>query len=77
MEVELKAPITHFAAKKPGSDKNSHFRRVLVKVSRNEPCPCGSDIKFKACHKTDEALIVMVRERYQQEAKAKEMANTI
>jgi preprotein translocase subunit SecA len=25
-------------------------RNVLPKVGRNEPCPCGSDKKYKACH---------------------------
>jgi hypothetical protein len=77
MEVQLKAPSTHYAAKKPGEDKNSHFRRILVKVGRNELCPCGSGIKFKSCHKTEAALIALSRERYEQAVRAKEMANSI
>jgi len=24
--------------------------RASVKVGRNDPCPCGSGKKFKACH---------------------------
>lgn len=24
--------------------------RTVVKVGRNEPCPCGSDLKYKLCH---------------------------
>jgi preprotein translocase subunit SecA len=26
------------------------FKRVVAKVGRNEPCPCGSGAKFKKCH---------------------------
>ena len=26
------------------------IRRDMPKVGRNEPCPCGSGKKFKACH---------------------------
>jgi preprotein translocase subunit SecA len=26
------------------------IRRETPKVGRNEPCPCGSGKKFKACH---------------------------
>jgi hypothetical protein len=25
-------------------------RRTAVKVGRNEPCPCGSGLKYKRCH---------------------------
>jgi uncharacterized protein len=28
------------------------IRRTVPKVGRNEPCPCGSGRKFKACHGT-------------------------
>jgi len=77
MEVQLKAPSTHYAAKKPGEDKKSHFRRILVKVSRNQLCPCGSGIKFKSCHKTEAALITLSHERFEQALRAKEMASTI
>lgn len=76
-ETQLTAPITHYAAKKPGKDINSHFRRVIVKVGRNEPCPCGSGIKFKSCHRTETALVMLARQQYEQKQKAKEMASTI
>ncbi len=26
------------------------LRRTRAKVGRNEPCPCGSKLKFKRCH---------------------------
>jgi preprotein translocase subunit SecA len=29
--------------------------RVGPKVGRNDPCPCGSGKKFKACHGRDQA----------------------
>jgi preprotein translocase subunit SecA len=29
---------------------NEPFVRVAAKVGRNEPCPCGSGKKYKACH---------------------------
>jgi hypothetical protein len=77
MEVKLTAPITHYAAKKPGSDKNSHFRRMVKKVGRNEPCPCGSGVKFKSCHRTEAALIALAHERQQHKQKAKEMATSM
>lgn len=32
------------------SQSTSTVRNVGRKVGRNEPCPCGSGMKFKACH---------------------------
>lgn len=38
----------------PNGDENEHiaqtFRRHEKKTGRNDPCPCGSGKKFKACH---------------------------
>ena len=31
-------------------EKPSTFVREQSKVGRNEPCPCGSGKKYKACH---------------------------
>jgi len=28
-------------------------RRRVVKVGRNEPCPCGSGKKYKECHEAE------------------------
>jgi preprotein translocase subunit SecA len=28
-------------------------RRTGEKVGRNDPCPCGSGLKFKKCHGKD------------------------
>jgi hypothetical protein len=36
------APIVHNSAQQP-------IRRESPKVGRNEPCPCGSGLKFKRC----------------------------
>lgn len=33
-----------------GAHGASTFVREMPKVGRNEPCPCGSGKKFKACH---------------------------
>jgi len=30
--------------------QDAEFRSKLVKVGRNDPCPCGSGLKFKHCH---------------------------
>jgi preprotein translocase subunit SecA len=31
-------------------DDEKRIIRASVKVGRNDPCPCGSGKKFKACH---------------------------
>ena len=36
-------------AKKEGPKINLPKKRELPKVGRNDPCPCGSGRKFKAC----------------------------
>ena len=51
------------AAQQLGGDKEYHDPsesikqepvRVGPKVGRNDPCPCGSGKKFKACHGKDQ-----------------------
>nr|MBP6152584.1 SEC-C domain-containing protein [Candidatus Methylopumilus sp.] len=32
------------------SSKKADTEDVLPKVGRNDPCPCGSDKKYKHCH---------------------------
>ncbi len=34
----------------PGTNKKEPVRRTGQKVGRNDPCPCGSGKKYKACH---------------------------
>ncbi|MEN9864861.1 MAG: preprotein translocase subunit SecA, partial [Pseudomonadota bacterium] len=34
----------------PGSDRNEPHVNHGLKVGRNDPCPCGSGKKYKACH---------------------------
>jgi hypothetical protein len=47
--------------------------RSVLQVSRNEPCPCGSGQKYKACHEAQgEQFLTRIvkeqeRERVQQE----------
>ena len=38
------------AVKAPADELNEPFVRPDKKVGRNEPCPCGSGKKYKACH---------------------------
>ena len=38
------------AVKAPADELNQPFVRPDKKVGRNEPCPCGSGKKYKACH---------------------------
>ena len=38
------------AVKTPTDELNEPFVRPDKKVGRNEPCPCGSGKKYKACH---------------------------
>ncbi len=30
--------------------KDAQLEATFAKAGRNEPCPCGSGIKFKKCH---------------------------
>ena len=38
------------AAQKAEEAKKNPIQRKVVKVGRNDPCPCGSGKKFKQCH---------------------------
>ena len=34
-------------------------RRHIIRVGRNEPCPCGSGLKYKLCHESEgEAFLI-------------------
>lgn len=35
------------------SQTSGPLPRQVVKVGRNDPCPCGSGQKYKACHEKD------------------------
>lgn len=48
LEAQLKAHREAEAAKTLAEEKK--IIRATVKVGRNDPCPCGSGKKFKACH---------------------------
>jgi uncharacterized protein len=32
------------------ADRDAHMEQLFAKAGRNDPCPCGSGIKFKKCH---------------------------
>ena len=38
-----------FIQMKKAPTRNQTYRRPHPKVGRNEPCPCGSGLKFKKC----------------------------
>ena len=59
------------------SGKPVCFQRMAKKVNRNEPCPCGSGMKFKFCHKTDAALLQAAFEQRQAELKEKEIQENL
>jgi mevalonate kinase len=48
LELQLKAHQEAEAQKILAEEKK--IIRATVKVGRNDPCPCGSGKKFKACH---------------------------
>jgi preprotein translocase subunit SecA len=48
LEQQLKAHQEAEASKQMDDEKK--IIRATVKVGRNDPCPCGSGKKFKACH---------------------------
>lgn len=70
LKVTYEAPAYYKQKKVAG--RSVAFERMAPKVSRNEPCPCGSGLKFKSCHKTENALLQAAFEQRQEEIKAKE-----
>jgi len=48
LQAQLKAHQEAEAAK--GRCRRKKIIRATIKVGRNDPCPCGSGKKFKACH---------------------------
>ena len=50
LERKLKEHQASLEAKEKKSDKPARITRTMAKVGRNDPCPCGSNKKFKHCH---------------------------
>ena len=48
--VEPAGPSTALQASGPGRRVGVPAQRLGRKVGRNEPCPCGSGLKYKKCH---------------------------
>jgi uncharacterized protein YecA (UPF0149 family) len=38
------------ASQSQSQEKPKPFKRSVPKVGRNDPCPCGSGLKYKRCH---------------------------
>lgn len=54
-EIRLKGPppqrrLSEAAVSRPSVARTAPMARKSAKVGRNEPCPCGSSLKFKKCH---------------------------
>ena len=49
-ELEEALAATSAAAAAAGGDDGRTFVRGNEKVGRNDPCPCGSGLKYKHCH---------------------------
>jgi preprotein translocase subunit SecA len=45
-----KMNLTHESASEIEESSDPTFRRQERKIGRNDPCPCGSGKKYKACH---------------------------
>lgn len=73
-KVAYKAPAYYRQKKVAG--RAVAFERMAPKVSRNEPCPCGSGLKFKHCHKTESELLQEAHRQYQDELKNQERITT-
>ena len=54
MAIITRPPERKEVAKNISTNQDSQVYRapvrVIKKVGRNEPCPCGSGLKFKNCH---------------------------
>jgi len=49
-EVPVQPQGVPAAAQAAGGQPVAPFVREERKVGRNEPCPCGSGLKYKQCH---------------------------
>ena len=47
----------------------------MIKVGRNDPCPCGSGKKFKRCHLGHEDELLVDKMKEDQENAAKKIAS--
>ncbi|GAB3127924.1 preprotein translocase subunit SecA [Novispirillum itersonii] len=50
MQEQHAAPQSAFGGPETGAERNPADPSTWGRVSRNEPCPCGSGKKFKHCH---------------------------
>ena len=49
-EKEVIEPHVHGPDCQHGAPTPEPFRRAEPKLGRNDPCHCGSGLKFKKCH---------------------------
>jgi len=62
------------AGKMPVKRGSSVEPRRVVRIGRNDPCPCGSNKKYKNCHEAqgDAFLAKLAREREIADAEARQ-----
>ena len=54
------------------SSSRAPLPRQVMKVGRNEPCPCGSGTKYKDCHEKEGQAFLAKLARQQAKARHKE-----
>jgi hypothetical protein len=52
---------------------NAPLPRNTVKVGRNDPCPCGSNLKYKDCHESEGTVYLDKLARAQQKQQLREL----
>ena len=55
------------------SSSRAPLPRQVMKVGRNEPCPCGSGTKYKDCHEKEGQAFLAKLARQQAKAHHKEV----
>jgi preprotein translocase subunit SecA len=70
-EQERKTVATDMFTNKDESLVKQPVRKKATKISRNDPCPCGSGLKYKNCHgKTEEGIREMEAQRAKEAGEA-------
>jgi hypothetical protein len=52
---------------------NAPLPRQIKKIGRNEPCPCGSEKKYKDCHEKDGEVFLQKLAREEEKKRLKEV----
>ena len=77
MRVKRQYEAPGYYKQKLVSGMPTGFKRMAPKLGRNEFCPCGSGLKFKKCHKTEDELLKAAHSQKQAELKQKEIQENL